>query len=284
MLIDVIIPTFNRAYSLPRAIQSVLNQTHKNFNLIVVDDGSSDGTADLMEKDFKHPKIKFYQQSNSGVSSARNFGIMKAQAEWVAFLDSDDEWLPQKLSHQVRFAQTHPHLRFIHSNEIWMRHGQRVNPKNKFDKSHNDIFRRSLELCLISPSTVMMKKVLAETHGLFDETYPVCEDYDLWLKILAREEVGFIKDNLIIKYGGHDDQLSTRYNAMDFWRIKSMLKLLESSELTDQMRLQVEEEIDKKANIVLQGYLKHNNHAQHEVLSTMLKDFFSRRESKAGFP
>jgi glycosyltransferase involved in cell wall biosynthesis len=277
MLVDVIIPTFNRAHCLTRAIESVLKQTHQDFNLIIVDDGSSDETADLIQKKFQHPKIRFLQQTNGGVSSARNFGIKEANSEWLAFLDSDDEWLPHKLSFQIKLTQETPQLRFIHSNEIWMRNGQRVNPKNKFDKSNKDIFRRSLELCLISPSTVMMKKDLVQEHGFFDESYPVCEDYDLWLKILASEEVGFINENLIIKYGGHDDQLSTRFPAMDFWRIKSMLRLLETSALTHEMRGQVEEEISKKAPILLQGYEKHNNQTQYELLSTMLKDFFSRR-------
>lgn len=271
MLIDIILPSFNRASILDRAIQSVLTQSHQHFRLFVVDDGSTDETALVMMKYAGNEKVHYLKQENKGVSGARNFGIKNSSADWIAFLDSDDEWLPQKLAIQIKFIKEHPDLRFIHSNEIWIRHGVRVNPKKKFDKSNIDIFKRSLELCLISPSTVMMKRELSSQHGHFDESFTVCEDYDLWLKILAGEEVGFISEHLIKKYGGHDDQLSTKYPAMDFWRIRSMGKLIKTNISQDKKEM-IKEEIKKKAPILLQGYLKHQNHQEHAELTELIKD------------
>ena len=271
MLIDIILPSYNRASILDRAIQSVLNQSHQHFRLFVVDDGSTDETSHVMAKYIGNEKIHYLKQENKGVSGARNYGIKNSSADWIAFLDSDDEWLPQKLATQVKFIQDYPELRFIHSNEIWIRHGARVNPKKKFDKSNVDIFKRSLELCLISPSTVVMKRELSSQHGHFDESFTVCEDYDLWLKILAREEVGFISEHLIRKYGGHDDQLSTKYHAMDFWRIRSMSKLI-STNISQDKKEMIREEIKKKAPILLQGFLKHQNHQEHAELTELIKN------------
>lgn len=258
-MIDIIIPTFNRSHLIERAIKSVLAQSYQGFNLYVVNDGSTDETETILQKYSHHPQIHFLRQENKGVSAARNLGIKHSKAEWVAFLDSDDEWLPQKLEMQLAFIAQNPRCRFVHSNEIWIRNGVRVNAKKKFDKSNHEIFKYSLETCLISPSTVMMKRELCLEHGCFDESFVICEDYDLWLKILAREEVGFISQDLIKKYGGHDDQLSTRYLAMDFWRIKALIHLLKKVELSQDQKNLVNEQIIKKSTLLKGGYLKHQN-------------------------
>jgi glycosyltransferase involved in cell wall biosynthesis len=271
MLIDVILPTFNRAYCLKRTIDSVLSQTYQELNLYVIDDGSTDETRNLISQYQNESMVRYFFQDNKGVSAARNCGIQQGQAEWVAFVDSDDEWLPHKLETQVDFIKKNPNYRFVHSDEIWMRNDVRVNPKKKFDKSHHDLFRRSLEMCLISPSTVVIKKELCLQHGLFNENFIVCEDYDLWLKILATEEVGFISEFLIKKYGGHSDQLSTQYTAMDFWRIRSMVSLLGNKLVTDEVkRSQIKVEIRKKAEILLNGFLKHQKLNEYDELKTLI--------------
>lgn len=272
MQISVILPTYNRAYCLKRTIDSVLSQTYKEFQLYLVDDGSTDETKNVIECYQNESRLSYIYQENKGVSAARNLGIQQAQADWIALLDSDDEWLPNKLEKQVDFIRKNPLTRFVHSNEIWIRNGVRVNPKKKFDKSHDELFRRSLEMCLISPSTVVMKKELCLQHGLFNEDFTVCEDYDLWLKILATEEIGFIPDFLIKKYGGHDDQLSTKFPAMDYWRIRSLIDLLGNKLVTDEMkRALIKTEIRKKADILLDGYLKHQKLTEHEELKALLK-------------
>ncbi len=272
MLIDVILPTFNRAYCLDRSIASVLAQTHQHLKLFIIDDGSTDETRDVIQKYLSDPRVHYLVKTNQGVSAARNYGIRQAQAEWIALIDSDDEWLPQKLQTQVSFIHQNPTYNFVHSNEIWIRSGVRVNAPKRFDKSNHDIFQRSLEHCLISPSTVLMKKALCEQHGLFNEEFIVCEDYDLWLKILATEDVGFIEQFLIKKHGGHADQLSTKYPAMDYWRIRSMVNLLEQEpSLDEHKKLLLKGEISKKAGILLAGYLKHQNLDAHFELTEILK-------------
>lgn len=264
---DVIIPSFNRAATLKRAIDSVLGQTYKHYEVYVIDDGSTDGTEELIKS---YTGIHYIKQENKGVSSARNIGIRTSHSEWIAFLDSDDEWLPNKLETQAQFIKNHPELSFVHSNEIWIRNGVRVNPKSKFDKSNDQIFARSLEMCLISPSTTVIKRDLLVKHGLFDESLEICEDYDLWLKILATGEVGFIPENLVKKYGGHEDQLSLKYSIMDLWRIQSLINLQELPDLSEDKRHLVLAEISKKAPILEAGLLKLNHLEQHEKLLKML--------------
>lgn len=268
--VDVIIPCYNRAETIERAIVSVLNQTYPHFNLYVIDDGSTDKTGELMTPYSKHDNFHFLKQVNTGVSAARNLGIKNSQSPWVAFLDSDDEWLPNKLEAQMKYIQQNPGQRFVHSNEIWIRNGVRVNPKVKFDKSNNDLFKRSLEMCLISPSTTMIERTLLLENELFDESFEICEDYDLWLKILAKMEVGFVTDHLVKKYGGHEDQLSTKFIAMDLWRIRSLIKLLEAAVLSTEKDQQVRAEIAKKAEILTQGLIKHKQIDQLNKLQEML--------------
>lgn len=268
--IDVIIPCFNRASTVERAIESVLNQTYQHFNLYLVDDGSTDETESKISRFLTDKRVHYLKQENKGVSSARNLGIKSSHSPWISFLDSDDEWLPNKLETQVRHLNDLPTLRFFHSNEIWIRNGVRVNPKSKFDKSNNDIFRRSLDTCLISPSTTLIHRTLLTEMNFFDESFEICEDYDLWLKILASETIGFIPDHLVRKYGGHEDQLSLKFPAMDLWRIRSMINLLQMAGISENKVSMVKEEINKKAEILLAGLIKHKQFDQHEKLTEML--------------
>lgn len=258
-MIDVILPVHNRPHYVERAINSVLAQSEQGFKLYVIDDGSTDETSTILQKFNNNPKVQILSQPNLGVSAARNLGIRSSRAAWIAFLDSDDEWLPEKLAVQKAFIEQNPDYNFVHTNEIWIRNGVRVNPKKKFDKSSDEIFRRSLETCLISPSTVMMKRELCLKHGCFDESFIICEDYDLWLSVLAEEEVGFIPQFLIKKHGGHGDQLSTRYSSMDFWRVKALIKLTNKPLLTSEQKALVHEQLEHKLNVLKANYLKHQN-------------------------
>lgn len=269
MKIDVVIPTYNRAGVLKRAIDSVLAQSHKHFHLYIVDDGSTDETPQLLSDYATHPQVTLLSQDNQGVSAARNLGVKTSENEWLSFLDSDDEWLPKKLEKQVQYLKLHPHIRFLHAEEIWMRNGVRVNPKARHSKSAPELFKRSLELCLISPSTVMMKRELFEEHQGFNESFTVCEDYDLWLKVMAREEIGFLPDYVARKYGGHPDQLSTKFPAMDYWRIKSLIDL-KTKDIDPDKKLLINEEIIRKTPLLLEGYLKHGQLERHQELLELL--------------
>lgn len=281
--VSVIIPTFNRAHTLKRAIDSVLAQTFDNFELIIVDDGSTDDTKVLIDS-YNDKRMSYYYINNSGVSAARNFGIEEANGDWIALLDSDDEWLPHKLEQQLSFAITNPTLRLIHTEEIWVRRGKRVNPKFKHKKGGGDQFIPSLKLCLISPSSVMIRKDVFTEIGKFNENFPVCEDYDLWLRITAQEKVGFIEQACIIKHGGHDDQLSAKFVAMDWYRVLSMANLLNIQTLTPPKKTALLNELNLKTEILKVGFRKHGNdqfhlklmHAQeHEFAPQVLSDLLT---------
>lgn len=255
-MISVIIPTYNRCASLERAIHSVLSQKNAEFELIVVDDGSTDGTRDLIHQ---IPQINYLHQNNRGVSAARNFGIKHAHGEWIAFLDSDDEWLPGKLAAQVQFFEENPSIKICQTNEIWIRKGVRVNPMKKHAKKGGWIFEHCLPLCAISPSSVMMHRSLFEQVGLFDESYPACEDYELWLRIASRYEVGLIEKDYLKKYGGHEDQLSQKHEAMDRFRVKALSGILASGILNSEQKKAAEKTLREKLEILEMGAKKHNN-------------------------
>jgi len=230
-LVSVIIPTYNRGWIVKEAIDSVLEQDFSDYELIVVDDGSDDNTPSILKA--YGDKIMVLQQSNKGVSAARNRGIAAASGRLIAFLDSDDLWLPGKLSAQVTFFKDHPEAVINQTQEQWIRNGGRVNPKKRHHKFSGMIFERSLALCLVSPSAVMIKKSLFGTVGIFDEHLPACEDYDLWLRISCRYPVHLIETALIIKRGGHDDQLS-KAAGLDKYRIQALVKIIDSDLLTPQ--------------------------------------------------
>jgi len=230
-LVSVIIPTYNRGWIIQEAIDSVLDQDFNDYELIVVDDGSEDNTLEILEAYGK--AIKVLQQGNRGVSAARNRGIEEATGRLLAFLDSDDLWLPKKLSTQVKFFENNADALINQTQEIWNRNGLRVNPKKRHHKFSGMIFERSLELCLVSPSAVMIAKDLFDTVGVFDENLPACEDYDLWLRISCRYPVHLTDLPLVIKRGGHDDQLSKGV-GLDKYRIQSLLKIIESDLLLPQ--------------------------------------------------
>ena len=227
--VSVIIPTYNRAAMLKEAVDSVLAQDYPNFELIVVDDGSTDSTPKILNT--YQDDVTVIRRNNLGVSSARNAGIRAASGQFIAFLDSDDLWLPQKLSNQVEFFNLNPEALICQTEEIWIRNSVRVNPKKRHKKVSGMIFEPSLELCLVSPSAVMMQRSLFETVGLFDESLPACEDYDLWLRISCRYPIHLIDTPLIIKRGGHVDQLS-RLPGLDKFRIQSIINIIESNLLS----------------------------------------------------
>ncbi len=232
--VSVIIPTYNRAWCLAEAVDSVLAQAYQDFELIVVDDGSTDETPQLLAA--YGGRLRVLRCENRGVSAARNAGIAAAQAELIAFLDSDDLWLPGKLSHQVAFFHLDPEALICQTEELWVRNGRRVNPGRRHRKRGGLIFAPSLELCLVSPSAVMVRRGLFDRVGLFDETLPACEDYDLWLRVSCRIPVHLIDTPLIVKRGGHADQLSRAW-GLDRHRIASILNLLEGGRLSaDQCR------------------------------------------------
>ena len=252
--VSVIIPVYNREHSIGYAIESVLNQTKPPGEVMVVDDGSTDQTAKTIAS--FGTRVKLLQQPNKGVSAARNRGIKSASGKWLAFLDSDDQWLPDKLNHQLSLLEKYPDHRIIHSDEIWIRNGKRVNQKRIHQKSGGMIYEMCLPRCVISPSSVMIHRDIFDEYGLFDEFLPACEDYEMWLRICRREPVLYCEDPLITKYGGHDDQLSRTFPAMDRFRVQVLLNHLEYLPLSQTQIQALLKELTKKLEVLKNGALK----------------------------
>ncbi len=267
--VSVIIPTHNRAHTITRALDSVYNQTFKPTEVIVVDDGSTDETRAVLSS---YKDLTVLHQDNQGVSSARNTAINHAQSTWLAFLDSDDEWLPEKLMYQVEFIKHYQEARICHCDEIWIRNGKRVNPANRHEKSGGWIYPDCLPLCVISPSAVMIHREIFEKIGLFDAALPACEDYDLWLRICSQWPVSFIDRHLLKKYGGHEDQLSKRFVAMDRFRIHALLKILRTDKLNTGYRQATIYTLQNKLTIYLNGLYKRDRHAEAEQILESVTD------------
>jgi len=253
-LVSVVIPTHNRRDLLAEAVASVREQTYDPIEIIVIDDGSGDGTAEMIRERF--PRVRLVRQPHRGVSTARNRGIAEAQGEYIAFLDSDDLWLPKKLAAEMDALLKNPELKICHTDEIWIRRGVRVNPMKKHRKYGGWIYPHCLPLCIISPSSVILKREVFNEVGAFDEALPACEDYDLWLRVTARHPVHFIERPLIVKRGGHADQLSRAFWGMDRFRVYVLLKMLRENDLPRAWRLLTLEELRKKCRILIQGFEK----------------------------
>tara|TARA_B100000427_G_scaffold100273_1_gene82600 strand:- start:745 stop:1581 length:837 start_codon:yes stop_codon:yes gene_type:complete len=265
--ISVIIPTYNRKHTLQRAIDSVLAQTFKPYEIIIVDDGSKDGTKEWLLQNY--PSVQYIHQPNNGVSSARNKGIQISQGSWIALLDSDDEWMPEKLEYQSRFIEVNRNSSFCHTNEIWIRNGVRVNQMKKHKKYGGDIFKHCLDICRISPSSSIIKKDVFEEVGAFDESLTVCEDYDLWLRVTAKFNILFLDEPLIKKYGGHLDQLSRVPEGIEQYRIRSLEKILSMGSLTETQFRSAKDMLIHKLNIYAKGLKKRDKY--EELTSTEKK-------------
>ena len=253
MRVSAVIPTYNRAQFVREAIDSVLQQDYVDVELIVVDDGSRDGTATVVAE--FGPAVRYLWQENRGVSAARNRGVALSTGDLIAFLDSDDLWAPRKVSAQVAYFEAHPDAQACHTDEVWIRRGVRVNERHIHRKQGGWQFVASLPRCLISPSAVMMRRGLWELLGGFDESLPACEDYDLWLRLTAVTPVGFLPDRLVTKRGGHADQLSRTTPALDRYRIRALEKAL-ATRLSAEHRRAVLEQLVAKCRIVAQGARK----------------------------
>ena len=261
--VSVIIPTYNREKFISECVQSVLAQTLPAREIIIVDDGSTDATYNILRDlgfnslSTKKTVLRYFFQQNRGVSSARNLGIKEARSEYIALLDSDDLWLKSKLDRQVSaFQNDTQSSRLCHTDEIWIRNGVRVNQHKKHKKHGGNVFQSCLKLCCISPSSAMMHRSVFEDFGFFDEDLPACEDYDFWLRYSAKEDVNFIDEPLIIKKGGHSDQLSGAHWGMDRFRIYSIEKILKEPDLTLVNKTEAIHEVILKLEILINGSQK----------------------------
>lgn len=270
--VSVVIPTHERREFVLEAVASVLGQTTPPGEVIVVDDASTDGTAEAIEA--RHPEVRVLRrEARGGVSAARNDGIRAARGTWIALLDSDDLWRPRKLERQLAHLEASPHLRIAQTEEVWLRNGKHLNPRKVHRKPQGHCFEALLERCLVSPSAVIIHRSLFGEAGLFDETLPACEDYDLWLRIGCRHPVGLLEEALIVKRGGHADQLSATVEALDLYRIRALANLLRSAPLDTGQRLAALAILNRKCRIYATGCGKRGKTEEAAAILAIPEEF-----------
>jgi len=267
--VSVVMPVFNRVHTLARALDSVQKQIHAVHEIIVVDDGSTDGVGPFIQQ--QYPAVRLITQARQGVSAARNRGIRAAEGRWIALLDSDDAWAPQKIARQLAALAAEPLAPLCHTNEIWIRRGRRVNPMKKHEKRGGWIFQDCLPRCVISPSSVLIDKQIFETVGYFDADLPVCEDYDLWLRICAAHPTAFVDAPLTVKTGGHADQLSRQYWGMDRFRVRALDKILRAGVLSKQNEVASQAMLHEKCRVLLKGAIKHRNCEVQDACEVLMR-------------
>lgn len=250
-LISIILPTYNRADFIRSSLDSVFAQTYTHWELVIIDDGSTDDTVTVL-REYDDPRIKYIYQENQGVSAARNTGVAQCSGEIIALLDSDDEWLPEKLEKQLRYMADNG-FEICQTDEIWVRNGKRVNQPAKYAKPEGWFFEASLNMCLISPSCTMFTRRAWERIGPFDIHMPSCEDYDMWLRACLVYPVGLVSEKLTIKHGGREDQLSNCVPCADLHRIRALIKILQCGKLDGEQVRSAMNELEAKVAIYRQG-------------------------------
>ena len=253
-MVGVVIPVRDRAAMVVEAIASVAAQTYRDVELVVVDDGSSDESASAAERALAAARLvgRVLRLPHGGVAAARNAGAATLDARWIAFLDSDDCWLPTKLARQLEWLAAHPTYRIAQTGERWVDRGRHRNPR-LWHRKEERLFLRSLERCLVSPSAVVVARDLFIEHGGFDEAFRVCEDYELWLRVTARELVGLVPETLVVKRGGHAGQLSRSSWGLDRWRVAALAKLLATVPVTRAERAAAIAVMRRKCAILASG-------------------------------
>jgi len=271
---SVIIPTYNRKYFLKIAVESVLSQSFQDFELIIVDDGSTDSTQTLIKEYLNFSgKIHYLYQENKGPASARNKGIKEAKGDFICFLDSDDRYRVNKLEITYEFIKKFPQFKIFHTEEIWYRKGVLLSQKKIHKKPEGFVFKEALRLCCISISTCAIHKSIFSEIGFFDEKMPVCEDYDFWLRVTSRFPVKLIPYYLTIKEGGYADQQSKKFSFLDKYRIYAIIKLLENNKLDQEKRKWAAGELKRKCDIYIKGALKRGKIKEVNFYKEIIKKY-----------
>ena len=268
---SVIVPTYNRKGFLKTGIDSVLNQTFRDFELIIVDDGSTDHTITLLQE-YRGRGINYLFTRHHGVSHARNSGIKISRGNYIAFLDSDDRWDERKLEITHSYIEEFPDINIFHTDEIWYRKGKILKQKEKHKRHEGYVYLKCLPLCCIGMSTSVVKSSLFESIGYFDESLPACEDYDLWLRACLHNEVKLIPMELTIKDGGRDDQLSNQ-PGLDKYRIYSLEKILNSGDLNEDQFQLTYKELENKCNVYAKGAEKRGRIDEANKYFDMIKKY-----------
>ena len=202
--VSVIIHTYNNERFMAETVESVLNQTYKDYEIIVVDDGSVDGTRDALMPYMQ--KIRYHYKENGGIASAKNAGIGLSQAEFVAFLDHDDLWAPDKLQLQMEHFNENPQIGLVYAKYTSFRDGKKL--RTKPEKGYSGwIFKELIAKSFIQTSTVVVKRECLDAVGPYDETFSLGDEYDMFLRIARKFQCGFV-DKGLTRYRVHDTNAS----------------------------------------------------------------------------
>ncbi len=265
-LVSVIIPVYNRFEMAKEAVASVLGQSLRDLELIIVDDGSIDMTSLLPTYFNDDLRVKYIKIEHSGMPGfVRNEGVDIAQGKYIAFLDSDDLWVSSKLEKQVKYFEKNPSCKIVHTGETWIRNGKTVSQSGFNHKRFGNMFPDALGKCIIGPSTVMLERSLYTKLGGFDENFEIAEDYELWLRLCNDHEVGYIDEPLVTKRAGHGDQLSEKYGHIEIFRIRGLQKLVEQNYFSKINQNLAEQELSRKCRIYAAGCRKRNKIIEAEL-------------------
>jgi glycosyltransferase involved in cell wall biosynthesis len=258
--VSVIIPAYNRSVLLAEAIDSVRSQTYTDFEIIVVDDGSTDDTPSLAEsRDLRYIRIE-----HTGMPGLiRNQGAAQARGKLLAFLDSDDLWTSDKLSRQLllhgcdtTFGRAEKNIPITHTREQWLRNGKVISQSKLRHKRSGNLFEDSLVKCIIGPSTVVMDASLFKRTKGFRDDLEIGEDYEYWLRITPDAEVGYVDLPLTVKRAGHGDQLTEKYGHIEYFRIPALKDLVDSRFYTGPRLTAARRELARKCGIYAAGARK----------------------------
>lgn len=273
MKVSVIIPTYNRHDMVRRAVESVINQTVEPYEIIVVDDGSTDSTQEIIWDD----SVRSFRIPHSGFPGfVRNYGVDKSVGDYISFLDSDDIWHPNKLEEQLEFIKRQTDCKVLHTKEKWIMNGKTVSQKKRKHKREGFIFKDSLQGCIIGPSTVLIKRDIFQEFNGFDPTIEVGEDYDLWLRITNKYQIHYIDKELITKYAGHGDQLSFKYGYIEPFKISVLERLIERRELSKANQIIANDSLKSKYDIIINGCLKRGKYNEADSFQRRKESFLEK--------
>jgi glycosyltransferase involved in cell wall biosynthesis len=260
-LVTAIIPVYNRPEQVKEAVLSVLSQTWRPLELIVGDDGSTDLTGTVVQRmiDENETSVEMVllELPHTGYPGAvRNSCAEAAKGEYLAFLDSDDLWRPEKLEKQIHPFLRNPSLRISHTREEWNREGKIISQARLRHKREGDLFQDSLKKCIIGPSTVMIRKDLFLESGGFRDDLEIAEDYEYWLRLTAVEQVRFLDEPLTVKRAGHEDQLSEKYGHIELFRIEGLKTLVDKSYFHGWYAAAAARELSRKCQVYGRGCMK----------------------------
>ena len=256
-LVSVIIPVYNRFEMAKEAISSVIGQTYKDLEIIIVDDGSIDMTSTLAVYFGDDPRVKYLKINHSGMPGfVRNRGVELSKGKYLAFLDSDDLWMDKKVEKQIKYLETNSKYKVVHTREAWIRNGKTISQAGFKHRRFGNIFPDALEKCIIGPSTVLLEKELYRSLGGFRNDLEIAEDYELWLKLSNSNDVAYIDEALITKRAGHIGQLSEKYGQIEIFRIRGLKELVEQHYFSLENQKLAELELAKKCKIYAAGCRK----------------------------